>query len=338
MLIGTGKYYHVGAFFRKALETARSQYVFIDDWKYLAPIQQSRVQRIAYHLLGRPLSYWTFNRTIADQARRFKPNLVLITKGAFIAPQTLKTVKSDTGAIMVNYATDDPFNPVISTRNLREGICLYDLYVCTKRAIMEDVRRAGCPNVAYVPFGYEPDLHYPEVPTTRVEVERFGSDVLFIGGADADRYPILHEVAAIPGLRLHLYGGYWDRDPRLRTYYRGYVFGREYRLALGGTKIALCLVRRSNRDGHVMRTFETPACGAFMLAERTDEHLAFFVEGQEMACFGSNEELVEKICHFLDHDCERQRIAEAGYRRLHADKYSYEDRLTEILTRVEKIA
>ena len=48
------------------------------------------------------------------------------------------------------------------------------------------------------------------------------------------------------------------RDRELRRYHGGFAVGRDYRLALSCTKVAPCLVRRSNRDGHVMRTFERP--------------------------------------------------------------------------------
>lgn len=338
LLVGNGEFYHVGAFFRRALEELDYEYAFVDSGKFLKPLQHSLLHKAAYRLLGRrPLTYWSFNRALLQAARRFRPQLVLVAKGAYINARTLVTIKEETGAFLVNYATDDPFNPRVSTRDLVRAIPFYNLYACTKRAIMEDVRRAGCQNVAFIRFAYEPTLHFPEKPATPEEIERFSSDVVFIGNADEDRIPYFEALAKIPGLKLRLYGGYWDRHPLLRRYHRGFALGRDYRLALGGSKIAVCLVRRANRDGHCMRTFEVPACGAFMLAERTEEHLELFEEGKEAAYFESPEELVDKVRYYLHHDEERQRIAEAGYQRVIAGKHTYQDRLEEILKCIQRI-
>jgi spore maturation protein CgeB len=136
---------------------------------------------------------------------------------------------------------------------------------------------------------------------------------------------------------MRLYGGYWERYGELRRFWHGFVLGRDYRLALGCAKIAPCLVRRANRDGHVMRTFEITACGSFMLAERTEEHLELFEEGKEMACFGSPEELVDKVRYYLSHDKERQRIAEAGHRKATEARHTYQDRLERILQAVDSV-
>jgi hypothetical protein len=130
---------------------------------------------------------------------------------------------------------------------------------------------------------------------------------------------------------LALYGGYWTHTARFRPFARGFAVGRQYRVALHGAAIALCLVRRANRDGHAMRTFEIPACGAFMLAERTEEHLALFREGQEAAFFGSSEELVSKVRYYLAHADERRRIAQAGYNRIVNGGNTYRDRLSELV-------
>ena len=53
-----------------------------------------------------------------------------------------------------------------------------------------------------------------------------------------------------------------------------------------------------------------------MLAERTSEHLHLYEEGQEMACFSSPDELVKQVNYYLEHDHEREAMAEAGYRRV----------------------
>ena len=50
-----------------------------------------------------------------------------------------------------------------------------------------------------------------------------------------------------------------------------------------------------------------------------------------MACFSSPDELVKQVNYYLEHDHEREAMAEAGYRRVRRDEHSYEHRLKEIL-------
>jgi spore maturation protein CgeB len=255
-----------------------------------------------------------------------------VAKGASIAPETLAKIKAETGATLINYATDDPFNSSVSTRELIESISLFDIYACTKLAIMDDVAKAGSPNVAYVRFGYKPEVHFPEAPANEEERGKFESDVVFIGGCDADRARLFNAlVREIPSLKLALYGGHWNRWSSLRRYWHGFAIGRDFRLALYGTKIAINLVRRANRDDHVMRTFEIPACGSFMLAERTATHEQLFREGHEAVLFSSVHEAVEQIKFFLPRASQRSQIARAGMRRILDGQYSYSDRLAELV-------
>jgi spore maturation protein CgeB len=329
LLIGSGVFYGVSSFFRHALETMENQFIFLDEDRYSG---RSLFHRIAYRLLGRkPLSYWSFNREVRTLAQKFQPQIVLVVKGAFLSPRTLCQIKQTTGAFIVNYATDDPFNPANMTVDLVAGIRYYDLYVSTKRAIMDDLRNAGCSEVIYIPFGYAPELHFPEHPVSKDEINQFTSDVVFVGGGDKDRFPIMRSIETMPDIDLHLYGDYWNRDQLLASSYRGFVYGRDYRLAIGGSKISPCLVRRTNRDDHVMRTFEIPACRGFMLAERTETHLEWFEEDTEAVFFTTTEELIEKILFYVRNETERNRIAERGYLRVIQSNHTYTHRLRDIL-------
>jgi hypothetical protein len=341
LLVDTSAYYPASPLFLEALKELGAseglQHDFMDEGLFFGSLRKSRVHRLVFRLLGRrPWNYWAYNATLLQSARAFRPDVVIVVKGSFISPNTLRCIKRETGAVLVNYATDDPFNPVMNTRDIVASVPLYDIYACTKRAIMKDVREAGCKSPIFVPFGYKPTVHFPEPPATTEEKSRFTSEVVFIGGCDQDRIPYFETlVRSIPNIPLHLYGNYWNRHPVLRHYYRGYAWGRDYRLALNGTKIAVNLVRRSNRDGHTVRTFEIPACGAFMLAERTDEHLELFEEDKEAAYFGSVEELVEKVRYYLSHDTERERIAAAGYHKVVNGGHTNKDRLMYILSFVK---
>jgi spore maturation protein CgeB len=335
MLLGNLTFFHVGAFFRRGLEQLDCPHVALDFASCERPSWPPLVQRAAYQILRRrPAGSWTFNRHVVAAAREFMPDVILITMGSLLTPVTLRELKASTGAVLVNFATDDPFNPVSTTHRVVESIGVYDLYVCTKRAIMADVRAAGCRNVVYVPFGYEPTLHFAEPFDSAEERKRFATDVVFIGGGDRDRYPYFEAlVQQIPGVRLRLYSRYWDQNPILRPYAAGTrALGRDYRLAIAGAKIAPCLVRRINRDGHVMRSFEVPACGGFMLAERTSEHEQFFKEGREAGYFSSPAEFVEKVRYYLARDSERQRMAEAAHLKIVTGKHTYLDRLRQILS------
>lgn len=335
----TTAYPPVSPLFIEALDDSGYQYDFVDEAGFIRVARASIARRLANRVMSHPIGYQALNREMLSRARAFRPDLVLVAKGNYISPLTLGSIKHETGAILVNYATDDPFNRQSRaiSGELADSVPLYDLYASTKKTMMPDLRRMGCRNVVYVPFAYKPTVHFPERAAGQ-EAARFDSDVAFIGGCDADRAPLFEAlVDSMPGIRLHLYGGYWGRYPRLRAYRRGFAFGADFRRALGGAKIALNLVRRANRDDHVMRTFEIPACGAFMLAERTDTHLALFEEGREAAYFDSAGELIDKIRYYLPRDSERARIAAACHRKVTAGGHTYADRLVRIIAEARNL-
>jgi len=71
--------------------------------------------------------------------------------------------------------------------------------------------------------------------------------------------------------------------------------------------------------------------GIFLLAERTDDHLALFEEGKEAEYFGDDEELKDKIRFYLENDEARKRIAAAGRERCLRSGYSSPSQLKSII-------
>jgi spore maturation protein CgeB len=302
-----------------------------DEQPFMRPLHTRRAHKVIYRLLGRrPATAWGLNARLLQAAMDCRPDVVIVSKGAYVFPKTLRRLKT-LGARVVNYATDDPFNDRNSDGWLREAIPEYDLYACTKRAIMSDVRAAGCERTAFVRFAYNPDLHFPEYAASASEASAFESDVVFVGTADADRLPYLDALLSIPGLRLALYGSYWERQPeRYRRHARGIAIGRSYRLALSGAKIALGLLRSANRDRHTMRTFEIPACGAFLCAQRTDEHQEILRDGAEAVFFDDLDELKSQVTRYLSGNDARTQIAAAGFQAVTQGAHTYADRIVQM--------
>lgn len=332
LLVGNRSFWHVGACFRRALAGLGLPHRFVDESAgSLPPGTPWAVGALAKVAGYRAWMRRRLNDRILSSAVEFKPDVIVVLGGAFMLPETLDRLKATSGATLVCYALDDPFNALHRTHRFIAGIPKYDVYASVRRTNLADLNAAGARRTAQVLCGYDPALHFPEAPAGPEERTRFTSDVVFAGGADRDRYPLLRRLAGEPDLALRLYGGFWDRNPHLRPLHRGFAYGRDYRLAIGGAKVSLCLVRQANRDGHVMRTFEIPACGGFLLADRTGEHAELFAEDREAVFYSGEVELLDKLRFYLTRDSERNRIARAGYDRITSGANTWRDRLGELL-------
>jgi spore maturation protein CgeB len=234
------------------------------------------------------------------------------------------------GYICLHYSTDDPWNPARRAGWFIETLPLYDKIFTTRLSTIPDLVALACKRVTYLPFGYDPELFFPE-EVTEADAQLNPVDMLFVGGADRDRAPIIEEIAAA-GFKLALYGGYWERYPRLKGHHLGQATPPTLRRATSVAAINICLVRRANRDGHVMRSFEIPAIGGFMLAEDTREHREILgPEGRCVLYFASVAEAIAKARWALKNPIERRRMAQAAHQRIVTGNNTYKHRLEQML-------
>jgi spore maturation protein CgeB len=278
----------------------------------------------------RPTYLRRFSYRAVEICRQWKPQIILTTGIAPINKDALQEI-GQMGVRRINYLTDDPWNIAHRSKWFLSALPCYDQIFNPRRSNITDLKQLGCKDVRYLPFGYAPDLHYKEQFTSSEESKQFSTDVVFLGGADKDRIPYLSALAK-KGFNIGLYGGYWERFNDLKPLTRGHADVTTMRKAIAGTKVALCLVRRANRDGHAMRTYEVPAVGACMLLEDTDEHRDLFgEEGNAVVYFTQIDEMIEKTRWLLDHDTERERMAQVAHELITKGKNTYQDRLKTML-------
>jgi hypothetical protein len=287
--------------------------------------------------------------------------LVWADKQQFLRPETVVALKK-TGARLVHFTPDPYFYlPWKRTRLMDEVMGAFDVLIYCKSYERPDYEALDKPLI-YMPLGFCDEVHRPLSSGDA----RWSCAVGFVGGWEPRRQGLLHAVAAT-GIPLKIWGSNWDflRDGRwtFRRYLvlrqlagdakgkfrirRDQLLGRalqsdeiyedDYARALTGAKIGVGFLRAVCPDQHTTRTFEIPACGSMLLADRTREHQEFFDEGKEADFFGTGEEFLDKVKFYCAHESTRARLAAAGHGRCMAGRYAYIHRLQDVLDRISKL-
>jgi spore maturation protein CgeB len=297
-----------------------------------------QLYRVSYKL-GRPFDLCGANAAIAREVARRRADVVWIDKGLEIRPATLAALRRQPSPpALVAYSPDDMLNPQNQSRYYLEGLALYDLHVTTKSYNVAELRELGARDVIFVDNAFDPATHRP-LELSAEDRLRYGAGAGFVGAMESDRAEQIVRLAEA-GIEVAVRGPGWERlgrsHPNLRLDPRT-LHDIEYTKAINATRINLGFLRKVNRDQQTTRSVEIPACGAFLLAERTDEHLRLFEEGREAEFFSSFDELLEKCRHYLAHDAERQAVAAAGRRRCLASDYSNAGRLAGVLAHLARM-
>ncbi|GAA5118405.1 glycosyltransferase [Luteolibacter yonseiensis] len=144
------------------------------------------------------------------------------------------------------------------------------------------------------------------------------------------------------GLPIHVFGTHWEKRSDLPKRYpdnfHPAVRAEQYADVLRQSGICLGLVSHSNRDEWTMRTYEVPACGSLLLAERTPTHEKWFEEGREIVLFSDNEECASAVKKLLSDEGRRDEIASAGSEKICSKPWALEERMREFLNSIRETA
>src|SRR5262249_19920871 len=155
----------------------------------------------------------------------------------------------------------------------------WDVFFTTKTYNVPELLARGVKRPILVGKSYDPETHRPlSASEVGEEFERF--DAVFVGSYERPRLQSLNMLAAA-GVKLVVYGDFpgGKLDPRITS--RPPEYAVKYTMALHTGKVALCFLRKLNRDRVTQRSVEIPASERPMVGERTDEHDAMFLPGKE---------------------------------------------------------
>ena len=282
--------------------------------------------KVFYRLADRrSWEWWGFQRQLEAQIRQQRPQLVLVTGILPLAPAVFQAVRAGGGRI-VNYLTDDPWNPIHRRRCFLRNLPHYDHIFSTKQALRQRLEAAGTPSTSWLPFAYDPALHYP--PSTPAADP---ADVLFIGTGAQERLPWLEALNGLPNVCRRLHGNNW-RGLTLPGWQRcEAVVGEAYCQAIAAAGVVLGLLRQANGDLSTDRSYEIGAIGGCGLYQDSPEHRALLPHYPEAGFFRSPAELRIRVEQLLADPALRGQLRQLGAQALRRPEHTYAARLRSIL-------
>ena len=326
----------------KALRRAGWSVQVVPEWEYV-PVKWTSLALRATARLLRGAAVRQFNAALTTEVERSAAELLLVFKGTFVAGETIARIRAAGARTYCFYPdistrTHGPYIP----RALRE----YDWVFTTKRFGVSDMaEHLGVTRASVLAHAYDPDLHRP-LDLHERDRQRYGCDVSFIGTWSPKKERILASLRErLPALNVRIWGSQWRRarHPLVRAVASTHpIEGDEYVRAICASTINLAILSEtrpgaSSDDQITSRTFHIPACGGFMLHERTSELAEYLVENESVACFGGVEELPAQITRYLGDSVTRQAIARRG-RAAVVPRHGWDARMKDILDHHAQLA
>jgi len=270
------------------------------------------------------------NESLIKKAEEFKPDLILLPKPIFIRPETVEELKKI--AKVFSWYPDYVLFSKTGSTYFYKSIPLYDCHFSFNFENSKELLKLGAKKSFFLPCAADLSCHYP-VKVSSEEAEKIGADIIFVGTyADEERTWHLEKLCQ-EGYNIKIYGNSWEKYPKDACLFkRGCIQFKEVSCeemskVFNASKIVLSFVRDHNKELLACRSYEIPACGAFMLHKRTEKIGDIFKEGEEAEFFGSYEELKKKIDFYLKNGELRKKVAEAGYKKVVGGGNLFVDRI-----------
>jgi len=254
------------------------------------------------------------NQEICDIVRKERPGYVIWRTSSYhIQESTFQYIRK-MGAIVIGWFWDDHFR---FDNYSRLYIPCLDYSVTNDPQTIDKYKSFNAKGI-YAECGSTPEY------CKRLDLIK-NYDVSFVGAKISNREFIINEILD-KGLFVNLFGNGWGKnipfDQMINIY-------NSSKINLNFTGIG---------DGNVKqikgRIFEIAMCGGFLLSEYAPGLDELFKLNEEIVCFETVEEAVDKIRFYLEHDALRQSIADAGWRRAHQD-YTWHARLAGVINKIK---
>ena len=278
-------------------------------------------------------------QSLTEQIMNSKPDLVFVYgQGGGTTSEILEEIQHirSKGIPVALWLVDDPY----FTDQTVQIVKYFDFVFTIDRACIEIYRSEGC-SAYYLPLAAFYGQYYP---TKKFFYSDY--DVGFIGVGFRDRVTLLDSVfSRVTSPKKLIIGPWWNdhENFRQKLVVSEWINTERTNQYYNSMKIVLN-IHRSVEDHEInknksmklfalspnVRTFEICAAGAFQLTDIREDLAKHYTPGIEIETYTSQEELLEKIDYYLEHEEEREAIALRGLKRT-LREHTYGHRMDQML-------
>ncbi len=303
---------------------------FYDGYRYLGDFTKNEdhvnsLRQLQINLMSEALLSSVLNEP---------PDMVLFMAQAPAAERVILKLKSM--GIKTAYWFVEDFRTITYWGSIARHVDYF--FTIQKDAFFKELENLGISNYRYLPMACLPDFHNKIAERNEYDEKRYACDVSFAGAGYFNRKNVF---AQLLDFNFKIWGNDWAAEMPLKLFIQegGRRFSEEEAVKIYNySKININLHSSMwhweiNPNGDFLnpRVYEILGCGGFQLIDRRSYLEGVFEDGKDLVVFDSVSDLRKKIRYYLDHEDERNAIAEHGYatvRKLH----TYEQRVSEMMS------
>jgi spore maturation protein CgeB len=283
-----------------------------NDINFYEPLKDMGINVVRYNYVERmqQIGKRKMNREIIARAQSEHPDYIfLLTYQNQISPKTLRTLHQK-GFRVIGWFSDDHWRFERYSKKLARYL------YCSVTTDEKAIAKYETNNLRVIKSQWAANpKYYRRVPAKK------NYEVTFVGQKYGMRAKVIDHLAK-NGIPIQTFGKGWGE----------YIPFDEVITIFSNSRINVN-ISSSYKDSRVKqikgRIFEVPMCGGFLLTDYVDGLEDYFKIGEEIVCYETQQDLVEKITYYLKNEKERKTIAMKGYRACQ-QRHTWRHRFTDI--------
>ncbi|MGN6436118.1 MAG: CgeB family protein [Agriterribacter sp.] len=284
-----------------------------------------------------PVEQWIrkMNRDFILEAKRFKPDCILLFANAKVLTGTLACIKTMLQAVKIGWIWPD--TPLNLDTNTLLNASLLDSCFTYSSASVPVFKSLNFKNVTWVPLGGDPFLHKMEQNSGH-----FTCDISFVGGWRPEREKIMSLICrhfSNKNIDISIYGPLWkDKSTDMgikKSIKGGGLYGHELAKVFSLSRINMNIIDDTNFPSANMRFFEIPTSFGLQVSSPCPEQENIFKHKEHILYFQSDEDLISQLEWILSHEQECDQIR-YNANALLMKEHTYTNRLYHILKSISQ--